>query len=78
MSGVLFSEVFGCGSEMKQHLGSCQESHVEFTGGFLSQEVDLSHSARLLFPNSRSQCFPWTKDKISPSLLSNFWFFILS
>lgn len=77
-SCLLFSEVFGCGSEMKKYLGSCQESHVEFTVWFLSQELHFQLVCLSMFPNSRRQCFLWTKDSISQSLLSNFWFFILS
>lgn len=56
------------GSERKK-LACASRARLSLQDGFCLKSLTSSRSAQLMFPNSRSQCFPWTKDKVRQSLL---------
>lgn len=67
-SCLLPDEVFISGSEIKK-LACARRARLSLQDGFCLKSLTSSRSAQLMFPNSRSQCFPWTKDKVRQSLL---------
>lgn len=67
-SCLLPSEVFISGSEMKK-LAYARRARLSLQDGFCLRSLISSRSVQLVFPNSRSQCFPWTKDNVRQSLL---------
>lgn len=50
-------------------LACARRARLSLQDGFYLKSLTSSRSAQLVFPSSRSQCFPWTKDNVRQSLL---------